>query len=374
MIERPYAWLNIAALDANIAYVNKMCGTKQIRIATKSIRSLAALKYIAARIKQFSGVMTFSASETAYIMQQTPYDCLLGYPVVDEASIVTILHERVTFMVDHEAQVALLQRLASERGVMCKVCIDLNLSTDFKALYFGTQRSSLKSEAQTTALLQYIKRCTHIVPTMVMGYEAQLAGVGSKPKNKIKGQAIRAMQRVARKKVASSRQFLVAHCKAYFSTIKEVNGGGTGSMAFTSQQKEVTEITVGSAFFAPALFDDYPLALTPAAGFALAVTRQPAVDIVVCHGGGYIASGATGVDRQPVFMDKRFTILPLEGFGEVQTPIKVKGELPKIGDTLYLRHAKAGELCERFNQLHVLKDGELQTIWSTYRGDGQCFL
>ncbi|UZM98117.1 hypothetical protein OL548_25405 [Lysinibacillus sp. MHQ-1] len=47
-------------------------------------------------------------------------------------------------------------------------------------------------------------------------------------------------------------------------------------MTYTTKQKEVTEITVGSAFYAPALFDQFThLRLEKAAGFALRVTRQP---------------------------------------------------------------------------------------------------
>ncbi len=69
-----------------------------------------------------------------------------------------------------------------------------------------------------------------------------------------------------------------------------------------------------------------------------------------------------------------FSYLSLEGAGEVQSPIKVKHKNINVGDTLYFRHAKAGELCERFQKLHAIRGDKYLGSYNTYRGDGQCFL
>ena len=45
-----------------------------------------------------------------------------------------------------------------------------------------------------------------------------------------------------------------------------------------------------------------------------------------------------------------------------------------IGDRVYLRHAKAGELCERFDALHLVEGGEIVDVVPTYRGEGKAFL
>ena len=147
-------------------------------------------------------------------------------------------------------------------------------------------------------------------------------------------------------------------------------------MSLWKDAKDITEITVGSAFFAPALFDHYEtLQLKPAAGFGLRVTRKFSKDIVVCHGGGYIASGATSADRSPAFLEpQHYRLTSLEGAGEVQTPIQLKNRTHRIGDTIYFRHAKAGELCERFQVLHASRGGQYVGPYKTYRGDEQCFL
>ena len=46
----------------------------------------------------------------------------------------------------------------------------------------------------------------------------------------------------------------------------------------------------------------------------------------------------------------------------------------QIGANVYLRHAKAGELCERFNTLYLVRGGEIADEVPTYRGEGRCEL
>jgi D-serine deaminase-like pyridoxal phosphate-dependent protein len=43
------------------------------------------------------------------------------------------------------------------------------------------------------------------------------------------------------------------------------------------------------------------------------------------------------------------------------------------GDRVWLRHAKAGELAERFLAYHVIYDDGQVGTEPTYRGEGQCF-
>ncbi|MFJ8459671.1 amino acid deaminase/aldolase [Lysinibacillus xylanilyticus] len=380
-LERPFAWLDFDALDNNITTVHNACGEKNIRLATKSVRSVEILRYLQKNLPNVTGFMTFTAAETIFLLQQHFDDLLLGYPVMEEAAVRQLLHfvkegKTVTFMVDKQEHVEFLAELGQELGVRARVCIDINVSNDFKLLYFGTKRSSLHSLELLTLFLEYIKNQPFIEVVGAMGYEAQIAGVGNRPANTVKGRIIEVMQLQAKKQVTQFRRLAIAHVKAYFPNLRFVNGGGSGSMAYTAQQKEVTEITVGSAFYAPALFDQFThLQLEKAAGFALRVTRKPEKNIVVCHGGGYTASGAISTDRLPVFYEPTFfSYLSLEGVGEVQTPVKVNRKKVTVGDTLYFRHAKAGELCERFQVLHGIRGDKYIGTYTTYRGAGQCFL
>ncbi|KHF33219.1 hypothetical protein CM49_04556 [Paenibacillus sp. P1XP2] len=212
-----------------------------------------------------------------------------------------------------------------------------------------------------------------------MGYEAQIAGVGdhypnSGPKNRL----VQTLKRRSIRQIAEKRAALVAMIEdAMGAPLRFVNGGGTGSLHSTVQEEAVTEVTVGSGFFAPALFDNYKdFRYLPAAGFAVEIVRQPSEQLYTCLGGGYAASGAAGKDKLPKpYLPAGASLMPLEGAGEVQTPVKYEGEEPlTLGDPVFFRHAKAGELCERFNHLYGVSKGKIVEKITTYRGDGQCFL
>ncbi|MFJ8260889.1 alanine racemase [Rummeliibacillus sp. NPDC094406] len=381
-VERPFAWVDMNALDANIRFINHHVKEKNVRIATKSIRSIPLLRYLNEKLSNVSGLMTFTASETCYLLENGFDHLLLGYPVLEEKSVLELYKYikkgyDVCFMVDDIRQAKWLNELAKRSNVNVGICIDINLSIELPFIFFGTRRSAITNLKDLENLLELLKKQTHLHIEGVMGYEAQLAGVGDLPIQKWKRPVIQQLQKVSKNRVAKLRKEAVDFILAEIGEVEFVNGGGSGSIDFTAQSSEVTEITIGSAFFNPALFDQYSqLDLQPAAGFALRVTRNPARDVVVCHGGGYIASGAIGKDKQPVpYEAQHFAFLPLEGAGEVQTPLRRKDhQNPKIGDTIYFRHAKAGELCERFTQLEAVRSGQHVNCFKTYRGEGKCFL
>jgi len=381
-LERPFAWLHLDALDANIQYVQKQCGNQQIRIATKSVRSIEVLRYIQQRLSNCSGFMSFTASETLYLLEQGFDNILIGYPVYEERAIEQIGQlvkqgRKVFFMVDDIAQAALLQKIASHQMITFEICLDINVSTDYKWLYFGTKRSPIDSLAKLNRLVDRLRQLPNIKVTGCMAYDAQIAGVtdATNALFGMKDRFVRALKKRSIEGITTLRQQVVNYLRERFE-IEIVNAGGTGSMHLLSEAPDITEITVGSAFYAPALFSNYQdLQLQPAAGFALRITRKFAHNVVVCHGGGYIASGVPENDRLPQFLEPDvYAYSSLEGAGEVQTPIIVKGREHEIGDTIYFRHAKAGELCERFNELHTVRQGSYAGTFNTYRGDGKCFL
>ncbi|HEY6331576.1 MAG TPA: amino acid deaminase/aldolase, partial [Blastocatellia bacterium] len=179
------------------------------------------------------------------------------------------------------------------------------------------------------------------------------------------------------REVAERRAGLVEAIRSKGLQPRFINGGGTGSIDSTCAEDAVTEVTVGSAFYASALFDRYKdFRYSPAAGFAIEIVRQPRPDLYTCLGGGYVASGIADVSRLPApWLPHGAELLPTEGAGEVQTPISYQGpEKLTLGDPIFLRHSKAGELCERFTHLIEVSDGKVVDQVTTYRGDGKCFL
>jgi D-serine deaminase-like pyridoxal phosphate-dependent protein len=206
-----------------------------------------------------------------------------------------------------------------------------------------------------------------------MLYEAQIAGVGE---SGVLGPAVRAMKRASARELAG-RRAAVVRAVSEVAPLRFVNGGGTGSVETTAAEPAVTEVAAGSGLFAPTLFDAYrAFTARPAALFALPVVRRPSPTTATVLGGGYLASGAAGADRLPrpvlpagLRLDRR------EGAGEVQTP--VAGEAARslrVGDRVWFRHAKAGELCERFDAVHLIRRGEVVDTVPTYRGEGKTFL
>lgn len=211
----------------------------------------------------------------------------------------------------------------------------------------------------------------------LMGYEAQIAGLpdaapGKAPLNAV----IRALKRRSIREVRDRRGAIVTALRADGHALALVNGGGTGSIESTREDPSVTEIAAGSGLFAPALFDGYArFRHDPAVGFALPVTRRPGPHIVTCLGGGYVASGAAGRDRLPVpWLPEGGELLGAEGAGEVQTPVRFPAATRlAMGDPVFFRHAKAGELCERFDALVLVENGRVAGEAPTYRGEGQSF-
>ncbi len=174
---------------------------------------------------------------------------------------------------------------------------------------------------------------------------------------------------------AARRAEVVAAVSAV-APLRFVNGGGTGSIERTIAEPAVTEVAAGSGLFSPTLFDGYrAFRARPAAFFALPVVRRPSARVATVLGGGYPASGPAGKDRLPrPVLPPGLKLDAQEGAGEVQTPLHGAGERLQIGDRVWFRHAKAGELCERFASLHLIRGDQVVDEVPTYRGEGKTFL
>jgi D-serine deaminase-like pyridoxal phosphate-dependent protein len=379
----PLAYLDLDLLAANVAQVRTRAGTKPVRIASKSIRCLAILRRILAADPHFRGVLCFTAPEAVYLSQQGLDDLVIGYPCWQPTQIRAVCAEvaagkTVVPMVDSLAHVRHLAELAGAAGVVLQVGLDLDMASDFPGLHFGAWRSRVRHPATARRLAQAIMDSPHLRLDGVMGYEAQIAGVGDMiPGRRVRNALIRLLKWRSQAEVAARRAALVAAITAAAGPLRFVNGGGTGSLESTSAEGCVTELTAGSAFYGPALLDRYAaFRPAPAAGFAIEIVRRPAPSIYTCSGGGYIASGPSGADRLPQpYLPPGVRLMATEGAGEVQTPICYGGPEPlALGDPIFLRHAKAGELCEHFSTLLLISDGRIVDEVPTYRGAGLCFL
>lgn len=379
----PFAFVDLDLFDANIHAVLSRANGKSIRIASKSIRCVSLLRRILSSSDQFRGIMAYSLREAVYLAEQGFEDILVAYPACREADAVAYRHfleqgGNITLMVDCADHVQRLARIGTETGAVIPLCMDLDMSARYPGLHFGVRRSGIDTAEKALALWQVIQRTPQVSLAGVMGYEAQVASIQDRaPGNILRNMVLRYLKRRSVRLATKRRAEIIQALTGAGWSSRFVNGGGTGSLESTGADPVVTEVTVGSAFYAPALFDHFDaFRHEPAAGFAVEIVRQPQVGYHICHGGGYVASGAAGPDKLPApYLPEGARLTAHEGAGEVQTPVFYTGpEQLNLGDPIFFRHGKAGELCERFNTLLLVSAGRIVDEVPTYRGEVQCFV
>jgi D-serine deaminase-like pyridoxal phosphate-dependent protein len=378
----PAAFIDLDCLDANLESLRRRAGSLPIRLVTKSIRSVAIIRHVLAAGPFMQGLLCYSPAEAAWLAELGFDDLVVAYPSVEPSELAAVARQIhagrcITLMVDDPAQLAPIAEAGTAAGVVVPLAIDLDLSSEFPGLRFGVYRSPIGSPAAALELAAEITRRPQLRLDGLMGYESQIAGLmDDVPGHRAKSRIIRFLKRRSITEINARRRDTVAALTAAGHHLRFVNGGGTGSFESTRQDPSVTELAAGSGLYLPTLFDHYnAFQGAPAAGFALPVTRVPRPGIVTCSGGGYPASGSAGPDRLPrPWLPPGCSLIANEGAGEVQTPVRLRAGIElAIGQPLLFRHAKAGELCERFNTLLLIRGGEVVEQVATYRGDGKCF-
>ncbi|MBU5266655.1 alanine racemase [Virgibacillus proomii] len=379
---KPRLILHLNNLDENCKKIAGNANGKTIRLATKSIRSIPVLRRILASSPVFQGLMCYCSQEALFLHKQGFNDILIGYPSLDKEAIINIARAnkngaKIIYMVDHIQQLEALQSIAKEHDGLIYTCLDIDMSVKIAGFHFGVRRSPLKHVEEVLTLAAYVKKQSHLRMLGVMGYEAQIAGVPDQLPQKIGvNKVVQLLKKRSLSIVKKRRYDIVQALTAAGYSLELVNGGGTGSLQTTAKEDVITEITVGSGFYAPILFDYFQERIETNASlfFTLPIVRKPAENIYTCLGGGYIASGSAGNSKlpQPVY-PKGSKLIPVEGAGEVQTPVYIRSRHIKIGDIIVFRAAKAGEICERFTEIVCVSNGKIVDYYPTYRGEGECF-
>ena len=384
-LDAPFALVDLDAFDANAADLVRRAGGKPIRVASKSVRCRSLLADVLGR-PGFAGVMAFTLREALWLHGHGLRDLLVAYPTVDRGALRELAEDagaaaNITLMVDDPAQLDVAEAAVGGDAARLRVCLDLD--TSWRPLQgrlrVGARRSPLHTPDQAAAFARHVVARPRFALVGVMAYEAQIAGVGDAPPGKpLMGRGIRVMQRLSGRELARRRARVVKAVRdAAGGSLEFVNGGGTGSVERTVREAAVTEVAAGSGLYAPALFSAYTsFTPRPAALFALPVVRRPGPGVATALGGGYVASGAAGPDKLPLpHLPAGLELDPQEGAGEVQTPLLgAAADRLAVGDVVFLRHAKAGELCERFEQVHLVRGDRVVDVVPTYRGESVAFL
>ncbi len=383
-IEPPFAFVDLDALEENSKEMLRRAAGKPIRVASKSIRCREVIDRVAGS-DGYEGILAYALPEALMLARAGHRDIVVAYPTADRHAISELAEMTgadpelaITLIVDETRQLDLIEGAVGGGATPIRVAIDIDVSyaTMRGQVRIGPKRSPIRT-AQARKLAEEIASRPGLRLDGVLAYEGQVAGVGdAAPGKALKNLAIRRMQAASMKELAERRAAIVA-AVSEVGPLRFVNGGGTGSLELTTRESAVTELAAGSGFYAPALFDTYSrFTLTPAAGFALPIVRRPDTAIATALGGGYVASGPAGADRLPSpWLPAGLHLDKLEGAGEVQTPLLGEAAVRlKVGNRVYMRHAKAGELCEHFNVLHLIEGDAIVSEAPTYRGEGYAFV
>lgn len=372
--------VDLDAFDANAADLARRAAGTPIRVATKSLRVPALVERVL-EAPGFHGALAYTLREALWLQRQGVCDdLLLGYPTVDQPALGRLTSDdraaaEVTLMVDDVAHLEAVDA-ARSADVTVRVAIDIDAGLRLGRVHVGPKRSPLRDTSQVVALARAVVARPGFVLVGAMTYEGQVAGVP----DDVPGR--RARSRVVRRIKAASVAQLVdrrAEIAAALQDLCELelwNAGGSGSIEASAADPVVTEVTAGSGLLVPGLFDHYrSFTPRPAAFFGVPVLRRPSGSCVTVAGGGLIASGPTGSDRSPLpWAPPRLRLTGLEGAGEVQTPLVGPGAAGlRIGDTVWFRHAKSGEVAEHVREVHLVAGDRVVETVPTYRGTGHAW-
>ncbi len=389
-LDPPLALVDLAAFDRNADDMARRAAGKPIRIATKSIRCRALIERALAH-PGYKGLMAYSLPEALWLHHHYgSTDILVAYPTVDRQAIKILAaddkaRQHITIMIDEPAHLDLIEQARAAdapaatdaaAAAEIRVCLDLDVSwRPARNIHIGTRRSPLYTPEEAEAFARTVAGRKGFRLVGVMGYEGQIAGLGDAPPgNPAKARALRMIQDRSTVELQERRTRAIKLIRS-IADLEFVNGGGTGSLETTTNDGSVTELAAGSGLVGPTLFDAYTrFKPEPALSYALPVTRKPRPDIATLFVGGYVASGTGTKDRLPSpYLPEGLKLSGTEGAGEVQTPVRGQAARRlKPGDRVWMRHAKAGELAERFTHYYLLSENRT-TKAPTYRGEGQCF-
>ncbi len=388
-VQPPFAFVDLGAATVNAERMLGQAAGLPIRVASKSVRSVGVLRRIAAMNDRFRGILAFTLPEALWLAEQGFDDIVVAYPTADREAIAELVAlaaqhpERAPVpMIDDANQLDLIEGAMGSGRTEVRVCMDIDVGwrpVGDRLIRIGTKRSPLHTPERAQVLAEEIATRPGTSLAGLMAYEGHIAGLGDDvPGEPLRSAAVRWMQSRSERDIRERLPRIVdAVSRRTPDGISFINGGGTGSLARTAAAGIATELTAGSGFYAPHLFDNYrSLDLEPAAFFVLPIVRRPAPWTVTALGGGYLASGPGNKARLPQpYLPDGLRLDDEEGAGEVQTPLEgIRARRLRIGDRVYMRHAKAGELCERFNSLYLVEGERIVDEVPTYRGEGKAFL
>ncbi len=375
--------VDLDRFEANAEVLVQRAGGLPIRLATKSLRVRSLVERLLER-PGFSGLLCYSLDEALWLAEHGHTDLLVAYPSVDVEALRRLSNDerrssRIALVVDQVAHLDLIERAAAPSPAPIRVALDIDCGYALPGRpgraprVLGAHRSPVRTVEQAVALARDVVQRRRFALAGLMFYDAQIAGVADTTSTRV-------MKRRSWADLVG-RRAAITRAVGQLAPLEFVNAGGTGSLHLFGRLADdpvVTDVAAGSGLFAPTLFDHYDLPkgssrLRPAAFYGCPVVRRHSDEVVVVASGGYLASGPAGRDRAPrPVWPSGLKLFGQEGAGEVQTPLRGRAARDlDLGDLVWFRHAKAGEVTERFEQVLLVRDGEVVESVPTYRGEGR---
>lgn len=380
----PLLVVDLDAFDANADDLVRRAAGTPVRLASKSVRVPALLRR-ALEHDGFHGVLAYTLREALWLEEhEVSDDLLVAYPSVDRGALAALVAspraaDRITIMVDDVAHLDVVDSVRSSLAVPVRVAVDVDAGLRIGGQHVGPKRSPLHDVEEVVALARAVVERPGFTLVGAMTYEGQVAGVPDDlPTARARSLVVRRLKDASLAQL-TERRGQVARALAGLvgpDGLELWNAGGSGSIEASASDPVVTEVAAGSGLLVPTLFDHYrSFEPRPAAYFGLPVTRRPSPTVATVHGGGLVASGAAGTDRLPrPWAPPGLELTGLEGAGEVQTPLTgPSASMLAIGDLVWFRHAKSGELFEHGTGVHLLAGDRFVEEVATYRGLGLAF-
>src|SRR3954453_22741185 len=355
--------VDLDAFDANADDLVRRAAGTPIRVASKSVRVPDLLRRVLAR-DGFQGVLGYTLAEALWLDEQAiSDDIVVAYPTVDRGALARLVASpaaaaRITLMVDDVAHLDVVDSVRASQAVQVRVAIDVDAGLRKGGQHVGPKRSPLHDAGGVLALARAIQARPGFRLVGAMTYEGQVAGVQDDvPSQRARSAVVRRIKTLSLSQLEVRRREMADALAAAGVELEFWNAGGSGSVEAAASDPVVTEVAAGSGLLAPTLFDHYQsFDPRPAAFYGLPVTRRPSAQVATVHGGGFVASGPSGKDRLPMpWAPAGLQLTGLEGAGEVQPPLTGHpAGLLSIGDLVWFRHAKSGELFEHTNTVRLL--------------------
>ena len=384
----PFAFVDLDALRANADQMLGQAAGLPIRVASKSVRSLPVLRRIFELDERFQGILSFTLPEALFLADEGFHQIFVGYPTTDPAALDELAAHAAkrpdahpALMVDDAAQLDLIDAAARLLGATIRVAVDIDPSwwvAGGRLARIGPKRSPIRTADQARRLAAEIERRDGTRLVGAMAYEGHIAGVGDDvPGRPLRSAAIRFMQGRSEAELADRLPGVIAALREV-ADLEFVNCGGHGQPGAERETRGRHRADRRVRVLCPRAVRHLPLAGAQPRGHVLPARDPPATG----RGSRPRSAGATSRRAHPGATACPVPYLPAglrldrdEGAGEVQTPLGGPGaERLRVGDRVYLRHAKAGELCERFDSLYLVEGGAIVDQVPTYRGAGHTFL